>query len=284
MQYTIDAIYSNIAFSHRFYETESGVGLCDFPLFTRTGLVRHGFTARTGGVSNGSLSSLNMSFTREDEPRENVMENHRRFALAAGIAWESMVMDTFEHGVRVLRVDRTHAGMGYIKPSLPPCDGLVTNDPAIALITGHADCVPLYFLDIEKRAIGLAHAGWAGTLHNIAHEVIYKLKEVYQSDPKDILAGIGPCICGDCFEVDESLKDEFVKKYPEANCALPGKREGKAHVDLRRVAVSQFLKEGVLPAHIAIMDLCTFEEPEKFYSHRRDRGDTGGMSAYMQLL
>ncbi len=264
------------------YEERNGVGLFSFPAFSQTGLVRHGLSSRTGGVSVGDYASLNLSFTRPDELRETVMENHRRFALAAGIPWESMVMDSFEHGVTVLRVDKRHAGMGYLRPSLPPCDGLVTDDPDITLITGHADCMPLYFVDPVRRLIGLAHAGWKGAFGRIGLSVVRAMVEHYGAKPEHIMAAVGPCICRSCFEVSQSLGEEFERAFPGIPCVSPG-RPGHAHVDLPMVAAAQFLEAGIMPEHITLCGVCTYEEPEKLYSHRRDQGNTGGMAAYLGL-
>jgi len=267
--------------SHTYIEREH-VGFFLLPAFSATGKVLHGLCARIGGVSTGAYASLNMSFTRPDEPRENVMENHRIFARAAGIVWDSMVMDSFEHGTTVLAVDSSHKGMGYLRESLPPCDGLVTNDPAITLITGHADCLPLYFFDPVKKCIGLSHAGWKGTLHKIGVETVKAMCSHYGSDPKDIIAGVGPCICQDHFEVDASLAEEFQAAFPGIPLAKPGK-PGKAYVDLPMAAAAQFMEAGILPENISISGVCTYENTDLLYSHRKEKGNTGGMSAFLRL-
>ena len=149
----------------------NGVGLYTLPALERQAGFDHGFTARSGGVSEGYFASLNLSFTRP-ENRENVMENYRIFCRAAQIPFDSMVMDNYEHGTTVIRVDRADAGRGYLIDPLPACDGLVTNDPAITLITGHADCMAFYFVDPVRRCIGLAHAGWRGALGRIGGVVV----------------------------------------------------------------------------------------------------------------
>ena len=111
----------------------NGVGFYTLPSIERLSGFDHGFTARSGGVSEGYFSSLNLSFTRP-ENRENVMENYRIFCRAAQIPFETMVMDNYEHGTNVIKVDRADAGKGYLLDPLPSCDGLVTNDPAVTLI------------------------------------------------------------------------------------------------------------------------------------------------------
>lgn len=268
------------------YEEQNGIGIFSFPVFSRTGLVRHGFTARKGGASTGPFASLNMSFTRETESRDAVMENHRLFCRRAGVAWESMVMDNFEHGVAIEKVNASHRGMGYLRPPLPHCDGLITDDPGTTLVTGHADCVPLYAIDPVRNCIGLAHAGWKGAIGKIAVNMIELMLDTYACKREHLLAGIGPCICGSCFEVSEDLAARFVDAFPGVPLAKPGKadRPDKAYVDLPMACVAQFLQAGLPAQNISLMDVCTYEDPERLYSHRRDQGNTGGMAAFLQLL
>ena len=281
MQHSFSAAWPLIQRGHGYHE-RNGIGFFTLPAFSDTGVVRHGCSTRTGGVSKGAYTSLNLSFTRPDEPRENVMENYRLFARAANIAWDSMVMDTFEHGVTVLAVDRANAGAGYLFPPLTFCDGLVTDDPRIALITGHADCLPLYLLDPVRRCVGLAHAGWKGTLGKIGLVAAKMMMERYGADPAHMLAGVGPCICLDCFEAGEDLGTLFSEAFPGVPCVSPG-RTGKVQIDLAMAAAAQFMEAGIPPSQITLMDVCTFEE-ERLYSHRREKGNTGGMAAFLQLL
>ena len=263
------------------FRYQNGVGLYTLPALLCLAGFDHGFTARSGGVSQGYYSSLNLSFTRP-EKRENVMENYRIFCGVAGIPFESMVMDNYEHGTTVLRVDRADAGKGYLLDPLPPCDGLVTNDPAVTLITGHADCMAFYFVDPVKRAIGLAHAGWRGALGRIGVNVVQLMQREYGTNPADILAGVGPSICPDCFEVGDNVAAEFAAAFTDLPAVLP--REGaRSHVDLWMIAAAQFVEAGVLPEHVSLFDVCTMTTP-RLYSHRRDRGNTGGMAAYLRIL
>jgi hypothetical protein len=259
----------------------NGVGLYTLPALEKQTGFDHGFTARSGGVSEGYFASLNLSFTRP-ENRENVMENYRIFSRAANIPFDSMVMDNYEHGTTVLKVDRADAGKGYLVDPLPPCDGLVTNDPAITLITGHADCMAFYFVDPIKRCIGLAHAGWRGALGRIGARVVENMVRAYGSNPADILAGVGPSICTDCFEVGDNVAAEFAAAFPDLPCVLP-QESGRPHVDLWMIACAQFAEAGVLPEHISLFDVCTMTTP-RLYSHRRDKGNTGGMAAYLRIL
>ncbi|HQD41240.1 MAG TPA: polyphenol oxidase family protein, partial [Bacillota bacterium] len=175
------------------------------PSFDHTGLVRHCFTTRAGGVSSGRVKGLNLGFSRPDS-RENVLENFKRLCRAVGIDSESLVFSHQVHGTYIREVAGQDAGKGIWKDSdIKDTDGLITSSRGVTLTTFYADCVPLYFLDPVKRAAGLAHAGWRGTVAGIALETVKRMKEAFGSQPGDILVGIGPSICRDCYEVDEPV-------------------------------------------------------------------------------
>ena len=260
------------------YHEQGGVGIYTLPAFSACAEIDHGFSARIGGVSRAPFSGLNLSFTNDE--RADVMENYRRFSRGAGFPDDSMVMDSYEHGITVLRVDRWDRGRGYTRESLPPCDGLITDDPEVTLITGHADCMAFYFFDPVQKAIGLCHAGWRGALGRIGGNVIVQMQQAFGSDPRDMLCGVGPSICPKCFEVGEDVCQDFEAAFPV--CPLRGVNErGNPTVDLWQVAVCQFLEQGVLPEHIFLMGVCTMETMN-LYSYRRE-GRTGGMAAYLRL-
>lgn len=202
------------------FEEKDGIGLYRLPALQQERGVEHGFTARTGGVSKEPYASLNLSFTNDS--RSDVLENYRRFARAAGFPADSMVMDTYEHGVKVFIVDQEDRGKGYTLPSLPSCDGLVTKEKGLTLITGHADCMAFYFYDRAKGIVGLCHAGWRGALNRIGLEVLSHMHAL-GSDSRDILAGVGPSICPSCFEVGADVAKLFADSFPV--CPLIGRNE-----------------------------------------------------------
>ncbi len=275
--------WKSVSRGFEYHENDGHVGSFTIPAFSKQPWISHGFSARTGGISGGYLTSLNLSFTREEEPRRLTMENYRIFCEAEGIPVESMVMDSYEHGTVIRYVDREDRGKGYFFPPLPPCDGLMTDDSLVTLMTGHADCMAFYFADTEKHCIALAHAGWRGAFARIGFETVRGMKEKFGSDPEKVIAGIGPSICPKCFEVDEELGKDFAEAFPATDCLLPGDREGKSRVDLWQVAVCQFMEAGVIPENISLMDLCTVED-KRFYSYRGDNHMTGGMTAYLRIL
>lgn len=260
------------------YEEHDGIGLYRLPVFSGKAGIAHGFSARTGGVSLPPFASLNLSFTNDD--RDKVLENYHRFALAAGFPENSMVMDNYEHGTNVLIVGKEEVGRGHTLPPLPPCDGLVTAEPGVTLITGHADCMAFYLYDPVKKVIGLCHAGWKGALGRIGSNVVEKMR-LLGSAPENILAGVGPSICPKCFEVGEDVAQLFEKAFPD--CPLRGINDkGNPTIDLWQVALCQFLESGIRPEHVSLMGVCT-KETDNLYSYRRE-GRTGGMAAYLRLL
>jgi len=279
------------------YHTIGEVGLFTLPLFSALPGIDHGFSARTGGVSSGCYSSLNLSFARP-ENRETVTRNYHIFCKACDIDTDSLVMDSYEHGTIILPVTAADCGRGFARQPLPPCDGMVTNDPACCLMTGHADCMAFYCYDPITRSIGLAHAGWRGALNRIGANLIAAMQTHYGADPKDIRVGVGPSICPTCFEVGEDVAELFDAAYPglplrgasssigaPAWLAPQGQTRGekKTTIDLWKVACCQFFEAGVLPEHLQLMGVCTAEEESRLFSHRRDRGATGAMVAFLRL-
>ena len=127
-----------------------------------------GFSTRLGGVSEGIYESMNLAFNRGDDA-ERVKKNYQIIGLSLGIRVSDMVYAHQTHTSNVMRVTREHCGMGIIKErSFSDMDALITDEPGVCLVTGHADCLPLYFVDRKNKAIGLAHAGWRGTAKDIA--------------------------------------------------------------------------------------------------------------------
>ncbi|MBQ1684575.1 MAG: peptidoglycan editing factor PgeF [Clostridia bacterium] len=243
--------------------------------------IEHGFSTRIGGISPAPFDSLNMSLTRADA-KENVKRNYRIFADAFGIDFGSLVLVNHEHASNVVRVDRRDFGRGLTREALPFCDGIITNDPAVTLVTLHADCSCVYLYDAEHSAIGLAHAGWKGTFKRVGQRMTEKMAEEFGTDPAKLVAAIGPCICKNCFEVDESIGHDFAAEFDYAGISKPG-RPGKAYVDIEAALIIQLLDAGIPPQSICSMGLCTFERRDLFFSYRRDGAGTGAMIGFLRM-
>ena len=194
---------------------KDGVVYLTFPLFEKAG-IKHGFSTKLGGVSVGDCATMNLSFTRGDDEKA-VLENHRRFAKAVGYPVKNVVLSNQVHETKILRVDEKDCGKGVVRESdIIGIDGLITNDKKVVLMTFFADCVPLFFYDPVKKAIGASHSGWRGSVKRIGEKTVRRMEEEFGSNPKDILAVIGPSICKDCYEVSEDVAAAFQKEFKEA--------------------------------------------------------------------
>lgn len=263
--------------------TNKGTGLYCAEALDKAGGVSHGFSTREGGITvDPPKASLNLSWTRCGSPEE-VIANFKIFAEGAGIDYDDMAVVNHEHGANVLRIAHEHRGRGFYKDPLPPCDGIITDDPTVTLVTSHADCGAYFFYDPVHCSIGMAHAGWKGTLLRIGAEMARRMAEEFDTDPGDIIAATGPCICRDCFEVDADLGEKFQSEFGYPGISRPG-RQGKAYVDLELAAAVQFVEAGIRPESITLMNACTYENRQHFFSHRRDKGITGSMAAYIKLI
>ena len=157
---------------------------------------------------------MNLGFARGDSD-ENVAQNYRLFCAAAGFDPESLVCGAQDHHINIRRVGAAQRGVGiWREKDMDSIDGLCTNDPGVTLVIYCADCVPLYFVDREHRAIGLAHAGWRGTAAGMAQAMVERMAQEFGSRPEELLVAIGPSIGKGCFEVDEPVAAEFQRLPP----------------------------------------------------------------------
>lgn len=255
-----------------------------FGLLEESGMVKHCFTTREGGVSEGIFSSLNLSFTRGDR-EEAVRENFRRVSEAFEIPMERFVFTDQTHTDHVRVVTAEDAGKGLTRQrDYTDVDALITNEPGLMLSAFFADCVPLYFVDPLHRAIGLAHSGWRGTVAGIGAKTIEKMTEVYGSRPQDLLCAIGPSICRDCYEVGEEVAEEFEKVFgTSAGSILKKRNGGKYDLDLWEANRIILTEAGVPKEQIAVTDLCTCCNEKMLFSHRASAGKRGNLAAFLCL-
>ena len=257
-----------------------------FKNLSATGIVKHGFSTRKGGVSTGIFSSMNLNFKRGDDP-DAVMENYRRMAAALNMRVEDMVLSDQTHTTNVRVITEEDRGKGILKQQdYSDVDGMITNVPGIVLVTSYADCVPLYFVDPVRKAIGLSHSGWKGTVGHIGQKTVWKMHEVYGSEPKDIVAAIGPSICQSCYEVSDDVAEAFRANFTadEAADILLDKGNGKYQLDLWKANWYVLTDAGILPEHLSVTDLCTACHPDLLWSHRKTNGQRGGLSAFLSLI
>ena len=270
---------------HIFDEVEKETPYLSYPLFEKTGIVRHGFSTRLGGVSGGYFASLNLSFDRGDE-KEAVMENFRRIGRTLGVRPEDMVLSKQTHTTNVRVVTEEDRGKGIIKErDYTDVDGLVTNIPGICLVTSYADCVPLYFVDPVCKVIGLSHSGWRGSMGKIGKKTVRIMQEKFDCNPADILAAVGPSVCVDCYEVSSDVIDRFKERFDEKYWSelFYEKPDGKYQLDLWKANELIFLEAGIAPEHIAVTNVCTHCNSRILYSHRAAGDKRGNLCAFLAL-
>ena len=266
---------------HIFEEkTVDGVPYLAYPLLEKTGVVRHGFSTRLGGVSTGHCATMNISTTRGDDPAA-VEENRRRIAKAIGVRAEDMTYTNQTHTTNVAVVEAKDRGKRFMET-----DGMVTNVPGICLVTFYADCVPLFFVDPVHRAIGLSHSGWRGTVGKMGKVTIERMREEYGTDPAQVVAAVGPSICQDCYEVSvdviEKFRENFDKDlWPEL---FYEKADGKYQLNLWRANQAVLAEAGVPRENIAVTNLCTHCNPDILFSHRSTGTARGNLSAFLALI
>lgn len=260
------------------------VPLLEFPLLKETGVVTHCFTTRLGGVSKGEFSSMNLSFTRGDE-RASVEENFRRIAEALNVRRSEFVFTGQTHTTNVKKADRTDAGKGLTRErGYSDVDGLITNEPGLVLSAFYADCVPLYFVDPVRRAIGLSHSGWRGTVGRIGKVTVEAMGREYGTRPEELICAIGPSICQDCYEVSRDVADAFAAEFSGRETELlQDGRDGKYQLDLWKANEIVLTEAGVRKEHLAVTNLCTCCNPELLFSHRASGGRRGNLAAFLAL-
>lgn len=304
------------------YHEKDGVVWFSFPILDQFDFIVNAFSTRVGGVSEGYISSMNLSLSREisgglasgegvrtDLPEEKAwawalqtenaagaadisspmgrfVENHRRFAGAVGYDFRDLVFSDQTHTDHILDAADRDRGNGMTRQnSLHDVDGLMTDRRKLALMTFYADCVPLLLADPVKMVVASVHSGWRGTIAGIGTKAVFHMQERYGCDPADIVAAIGPSICQDCYEVSEDVAGAFRSKYrPEAvSRIVRAGREGHAMLDLQEACRENFLMAGLSPDHISVPDLCTAENAELLFSHRALKGRRGNLAAVIEL-
>ena len=240
----------------------------------------HCFSTRFGGVSEGSLSSLNLGVHRGDRPK-NVLENYRILGEAVGFTPKDTVFTKQIHSDIVERVGFRQRGRGLIVPTENGCDALVTNERNVALTVFSADCTPILLYDPVVQAIGAAHAGWRGTAGGIAAKTVQKMCEEFGCKAENIRAAIGPCISQCCFETHADVPNAMRQALgEEAEAAIRPVGE-KYYVNLKALNAIWLKRAGVGKIDIACE--CTACEPMRFWSHRRVGNERGSLAAVIML-
>lgn len=234
-----------------------------------------GIFTRHGGVSPHPWKTLNIGGTVGDEPAR-VAENKSRLLSAAREQEDDLFEIWQVHQAKVLFADEPRSP----EMDIPKADAVITDNPRVTLLMRFADCVPLYLFDPINRAIGLAHAGWKGTVLHIARKTVQAMEQQFGSDPEEILAGIGPSIGPDHYRIQEDVIHKVIEAYPDDYHLFLSTEKGITTFDLWTANRNDLEQSGVEQVDIA--EICTACEVEDWYSHREE-GKTGRFGALFSL-
>jgi YfiH family protein len=234
------------------------------------------FSSRRGGVSAGPWAALNLGGQVGDDAAA-VAANRRALAQAVGVPVETWARVRQVHGAEVVAV-RAPGDHGA-------ADGLVSATPGLCLTVTVADCCAVYLLDPRRRVVGLCHAGWRGTVADVAGATVAAMVQGWGCRPEDLLAAVSPAVGPCCYEVDAPVIAALRQSAPWADRVLRAEAASpaRARLDLWGANVQRLVDAGVPPAGVAVAGLCTACSPDLLYSHRRDGGRTGRMLAGIGL-
>jgi YfiH family protein len=239
--------------------------------------ITHFSTTREQGFSQAPYSGLNMGPTTDDNA-DCLAQNYQAVARAMAIASDALFFTRQVHGANVVQVDSP-------EQATPQADALITQQPGICICVQTADCLPILLYDTKNSAIAAIHSGWRGTVQHILVRTLEAMKKAYGTSPSDVVAGIGPGISQDVYEVGAEVVKAVQEAFPYTWQQLikPGISEDKAMLDLWHANHQLLAASGVRTNQIAMAKLCTFSNPRQFFSARRDGKKTGRMASGIML-
>lgn len=238
--------------------------------------LRHGVFTRHGGVSKDYWASLNIGGTVGDALAD-VQENHRRMVGELDLQPEHICTVWQVHGTDTVVAN----GPMPQRKWLTRADGMITNEIGLGLLMRFADCVPVLFYDPEHHAMGLAHAGWRGTVDKIVARVVDAMQQTYGSRPSEIQAAIGPSIGPERYQVGEEVVEAVQTQFGTLDGLIQRAEDGSAYLNLW-ASNERILRDCGLQ-QIERADLCTATHTQDFFSHRAEKGKTGRFGVVMVL-
>lgn len=225
----------------------------------------HFVSGREGGKSKGDKGSLNLSYCVGDLA-ENVRYNRDKLAKTIGAPDGKLIFPQQTHSNNVKVVDASAD-----VDTLTATDALITSTPGICLAVLAADCVPILAFDTKRKAIAAIHSGWRGTIGRILSNTIILMQEHYQSKVENVKICIGPSIGPMVYEVGEEVEEAVHEAFPDHATSLlhPLKKKGKARFNLWEANKQQAVALGIPENNIEIASICTYSNPDQFFSARR---------------
>lgn len=225
-------------------------------------------STRQGGYSEGRYGEFNINRYCGDS-EESIKRNREALCQLLGIEDHSLLMPHQVHLAEIAVVDREMLTLSTeeILQKLDGIDALMTNEAGVCIGVSTADCIPVLLYDPIQRASCAIHAGWRGTVQRIVEKAVTRMTEVFGSDPKNLIAQIGPGIHLESFEVGDEVYQTFEKEgFP---MELISKKYEKWHIDLPECNRLQLVAAGIPETHIAVSPVCTFQQSDTFFSARK---------------
>ena len=225
-------------------------------------------STRQGGYSEGRYGEFNINRYCGDS-EESIKRNRETLCQLLGIEDHSLLMPHQVHLAEIAVVDREMLTLPTeeIQQKLDGIDALMTNEAGVCIGVSTADCIPVLLYDPIQRASCAIHAGWRGTVQRIVEKAVTRMTEVFGSDPKNLIAQIGPGIHLESFEVGDEVYQTFEKEgFP---MELISKKYEKWHIDLPECNRLQLVAAGIPETHIAVSPVCTFQQSDTFFSARK---------------
>jgi polyphenol oxidase len=241
-----------------------------------------GFTTKNGGVSKGDFSTFNLGLHVNDDIYA-VCSNRKLLGDYVGIPTENWVGCEQIHKASVAKVTKARGGKGSLnyQDSLQGTDAIYTTETNILLTLCFADCVPLYFYEPNSKIIGIAHAGWKGSVNDIAGEMIRAWVKYEGVNPQNIYASIGPSIGSCCYIVDDRVINCIKELNINNDQIYLEVSNGQYRLNLKSLNKKLMISAGIPKDHITTSSYCTSCDEELFFSHRRDKGNTGRMLSFI---
>ncbi len=252
------------------------------PEWTKSG-VEVGFSTRGNGKGKPPFDSLNLGLHVGDDSK-TVRANRSLWLEEWDAGWDDAVIGEQVHGNRVEWIDSNSGGRGSqeLGTAVPGVDGLITGDP-VALMAFFADCVPLFFYHPDLKVVGLAHAGWRGTVGKIGANVVEQINAA-GGKAEDLLAGIGPAIGSCCYQVDRHVADQVIHSLGKGPwLRIDQDVPDHFRLDLAQANQQILLQAGVKAENIWPAHLCTACHPQRFFSYRRDGQASGRMAGWIRI-
>lgn len=226
---------------------------------------------KLGGISQGSLASLNISYNVGDN-YENVLENRKRLAHHLNTDLDHMIASNQTHSTNFAKVSFLDAGKGMyeMESAIKDTDAMYTRERNLYLLCFHADCIPVLLYDRSQKIVGEIHAGWKGNVSEIINKLIQHLIKNENCKPEDIFAFIGPSISYKNFEVGQDVIDLVNKMSFDASDLYQIKENGKYLLDGKSLAKRQLTINNIPDQNITVSPYCTIDNHDLFFSHRKD--------------